>query len=229
MLLFQIARYNEQDASSSGPLNRSIVENVEEDAATRQREADEMRADLEAARNEVACYADEVQKSKELEAVVRDELHTAQLALRQSALKVAELNGNLATAEHEKALSTAAVEELRLESARLKRTMEVVQSAAEGETMRDISEALTDELKELRIQLAGMAKERWVENTHFFSNTLFTCCCCLEAHMEVQTCTRSIALFALLSITDPDSGATCDNTTGVTHDAGRVSTRRWGL
>lgn len=164
--LFQIARYNERDASSSGPCNRSLVENAE-DAAIRQRETEEMRADLEAARNEVVCYAGEIQKSKELEVVVRNELHTAQLALRQSELKVAELNGNLATAEHEKALGTAAVEELRLESARLKRTMEVVHSAAEGDTMRDISDALKDELKELRTQLAAMAKERWVKNTRF--------------------------------------------------------------
>lgn len=234
--LCQIARYNERDASSSGPCNRSLVENAE-DAAIRQRETEEMRADLEAARNEVACYAGEIQKSKELEVVVRNELHTAQLALRQSELKVAELNGNLATAEHEKALGTAAVEELRLESARLKRTMEVVHSAAEGDTMRDISDALKDELKELRTQLAAMAKERWVKNTRFlgfkvyFSNyssstvfrfAIFSNYACIE----VQICKAFSVLFGH----GPSGrGATCGNTAGVTHDAGRASTRRWGL
>lgn len=189
MPLFQIARYKEQDGPSSGPRNRSLVESAEEDAATRQRETEELRADLEAARNEVACYAGEVQKSKELEAVVRDELHTAQLALRQSEFKVAELSGNLATAEQGKALSTAAAEELRLESARLKRAMEAVHSAAEGDSSRDISDALVDELKELRTQLAALAHERWVVNTVLlfgvskcfgFICTLFTVCYFLE-------------------------------------------------
>lgn len=179
MPLFQIATYNEeQDASSSsGSRHRLLVENAQEDAASRQRETEELRADLEAARNEVACYAGEVQKSKELEAVVRDELHAAQLALRQSELKVAELNGSLATAEHGKALSTAAAEALRLESARLKRTMEEVHSAAEGDAMRDISDALADELKELRTQLEAMAEERWAENTLFrdFKASRFYC------------------------------------------------------
>lgn len=184
MPLFQIAKYNEQDGSSSGPRNSLLVENAEEKsnrnglemqdeqgALTGTRTAiaghEELRADLEAARSEVACYAGEVHKSKELEALVRDELHTAQLALRQSELKVAELNGNFITAEHEKALSTTAAEELRLENTRLKRTIEVVHSAAEGDTMREISGALADELKELRTQLAAMAQERWVENTQF--------------------------------------------------------------
>lgn len=158
---FQIARYNEQDASSRGPRHRSLVEDVEEDAATRQRETEELRANLEVARNEVACYAGQVEKSKELETVVRDELHTAQVVLRQSELKVTELNGNLATAEHEKALSTAAAEELRLEIARLKHRVEVVHSAADG----GVSDTLADELKESRTQLAAMAQERWVELT----------------------------------------------------------------
>lgn len=248
MPLSQIARYNEQDGSSSGPRNRSLVGNAEDeaeeklnrnglqmqdgqgtltgtrtaivghegDAATRPRETEEWRADLEAARNEVACYAGEVQKSKELEALVRDELHTAQLALRQSELKVAELNGNLASAEHEKTLSTAAAEELRLESARLKRTMEVVHSAADGHTMRDISDALTDELKELRTQLAAMAQERWVEHTQFRVARLIYYCtrCCSRSYW----CTFWHGRFR--------SGTTAAD---VTNDAGRVSTCRWGL
>eukprot|EP00903_Cladosiphon_okamuranus_P011775 g11068.t1 len=161
-LMEQIARHKEQDGStcSSGASNRLLVENAEKDAANRQRETEELRADLEAARNEVVCYAGEVKKSKELEAVVRDELHTAQLALRQSELKVAELGGKLATVEHEKALSRAAAEELRLENARLKGTMEGVHSAAEGNSTRDVSDALVRELKELKTQLAALAQER---------------------------------------------------------------------
>lgn len=129
-------------------------------APTKQLDTEGMRADLEAARNEAARFASDVHKSKELETLVRNELHAAQLAWRESQLKIAELNGNLATADHEKKLSAVTAEELRLENARLKRNMEVMRSASEGDTSRQVVDTLEDELKEVRAQLATMASER---------------------------------------------------------------------
>lgn len=129
-------------------------------ASTKQSEIEALRADLEGARNEVTCYAADMHASEELEAQVRSELHAAQVALRESQLKVAELNGAFATADHEKKLYLATAEELRLESTRLKRDIEVVQSAAEGDTLREVTDTLVNEAKELRAQLAAMALER---------------------------------------------------------------------
>lgn len=190
MYLFQIARYHGQDGSSGAACSLSLVEvedtdekfrrkdsdaqkgqdtltgtravlpNHDANASTKQRETEELRANLEAARSEVASYAGELHVSKELGAQIRSELHAAQLTLRESQLKVAELNGTLATADHEKKLSTATAEELRLESARLKRDIEVVRSAAEGDNLREVTDTLVNELKELRTQLATMALER---------------------------------------------------------------------
>ncbi|CBJ28074.1 conserved unknown protein [Ectocarpus siliculosus] len=127
---------------------------------TKQLDTEGLRADLEAARHEAACFASDVHKSKELETLVRNELHAAQLAFRESQLKVAELNGNLATADHEKKLSAVTAEELGLENARLKRNMEVVRSASEGGASRQVADTLVDELKEVRVQLATMTSER---------------------------------------------------------------------
>lgn len=129
---------------------------------TKQLDTEGLRTDLEAARHEAACFASDVHKSKELETLVRNELHAAQLALRESQLKIAELNGNLATADHEKKLSAVTAEELRLENARLKRNIEVVRSASEGDASREVADTLVDELKEVRVQLATMTSERCV-------------------------------------------------------------------
>ncbi len=120
----------------------------------------ELRANLEAARKEAASHAGEAKQSKELEEQLRGELHASRLALRESESKVAELKGILATAEHEKALSTTAVKELRLESARLKRNMELVRSAPDGDTMRELTDTLVSELEELRTQLTAVVLER---------------------------------------------------------------------
>ncbi|CAM9606474.1 unnamed protein product [Ectocarpus sp. 8 AP-2014] len=127
---------------------------------TTQLDTEGLRADLEAARHEAACFASDVHKSKELETLVRNELHAAQLAFRESQLKIAELNGNLATADHEKKLSAVTAEELRLENARLKRNIEVVRSASEGDASRQVADTLVDELKEVRVQLATTTSER---------------------------------------------------------------------
>ncbi|CAM9729415.1 unnamed protein product [Ectocarpus sp. 12 AP-2014] len=135
---------------------------LEHDGNTRTKQLDTegLRADLEAARHEAACFASDAHKSKELEALVRNELHAVQLALRESQLKIAELNGNLATADHEKKLSAVTVEELRLENACLKRKIEVVRSASEGDASRQVADTLVDELKQMRVQLATMTSER---------------------------------------------------------------------
>lgn len=145
-----------------GTLKGSRTAQLDHDtsASTKQSETEELRANLEAARNEMTSYVGEVHRYKELEAQVRSELHSAQVALRESQLKVAELNGTLVTAVHEKKLSVATAEELRLESARLKRDIEVVRSAAEGDTLREVTDTLVNELKELRAQLAAMVLER---------------------------------------------------------------------
>ncbi|CAM9701098.1 unnamed protein product, partial [Ectocarpus sp. 12 AP-2014] len=127
---------------------------------TKQLDTEGLRADLEAARHEAACFASDAHKSKELENLARNELHAVQLALRESQLKIAELNGNLATADHEKKLSAVTVEELRLENACLKRNIEVVRSASEGNASRQVADTLVDELKQVRVQLATMTSER---------------------------------------------------------------------
>lgn len=185
-----MTRYSGQDGSSGAAYGLPLVEvgeagekcrreNVEMDegqgtpkgtrtalldqdasASTKQSEIEALRANLEAARNEVTCYAADMHRSEELQAQVRSELHAAQLALRESQLKVAELNGTLATADNEKKLCIATAEELRLESTRLKHDIEVVRSAAEGDTVREVTDTLVNELKELRAQLAVMALER---------------------------------------------------------------------
>lgn len=131
-------------------------------APTKQLDTEGLRADLEAARHEAACFASDVHKSKELETTVRNELHAAQLALRESHMTIAELNGNLATADHEKKLGAVTAEELRLENARLKRNIEVVPSASEGDASRQVADTFVDELKEVRVQLATVASERCV-------------------------------------------------------------------
>ncbi|CAM9883428.1 unnamed protein product [Ectocarpus sp. 13 AM-2016] len=128
--------------------------------STKQLDTEGLRADLEAARDEAACFASDAHKSKELETLVRNELHAVQLALRESQLKIAELNGNLATADHEKKLSAVAVEELRLENACLKRNIEVVRSASEGDASRQVADTLVDELKQARVHLATTTSER---------------------------------------------------------------------
>ena len=149
----QIARSNVQDRL------------VSKTALVEAESTEELRANLELARKEAASNRGEARKFKELEEKVRNELHASRLALRESESKLAELNGVLATAEHEKALSNTAVKELRLESARLKRNMEALRSAPAGETMQELTDTLVSELKELRTQLAATVLERYV-NVH---------------------------------------------------------------
>ncbi|CAN0092232.1 unnamed protein product, partial [Ectocarpus sp. 12 AP-2014] len=59
-----------------------------------------------------------------------------------------------------KKLSAVTVEELRLENACLKRNIEVVRSASEGNASRQVADTLVDELKQVRVQLATMTSER---------------------------------------------------------------------
>ncbi|CAM9940375.1 unnamed protein product [Scytosiphon promiscuus] len=128
-------------------------------------ETEKLRADFEAAKKDLACYASEIQNFKELENVARTDLSAVQVALRDSQLKVAELNGTLLTVEHEKKVTSASAEELRLENERLKRAMEVARATREGQTFegrtsREISGASTNELEERSAQLKAMALER---------------------------------------------------------------------
>lgn len=131
-------------------------------AAARRHEVDELRASVEGTRNEVERLSGEVARSKERESIVCDELHAAQLALHESQLKHAELNGTLATADHEKELSTATVEQLRLEGVRLQEELVRMQAAAEQDDAQGATNALVNEIKELRIQLTRASGERYV-------------------------------------------------------------------
>lgn len=131
-------------------------------AAIRRHEIEELRADLDVSRSEVARYSGEVQKSKERETLVRNELRAAELALYESQQEVAEFKGIVVTADHEKALNTATVEQLRLDGARLKQDLERMRSEAEGNYSRECSDMLADEIKELKIQLVATVDERCV-------------------------------------------------------------------
>lgn len=134
----------------------------EADMSTKVRETEQLQADLEAAKNKLACFASEAQRSKELENAVRNELHAAQVALKESEIKINELHGTLTTIDQEKELTSATAGELRLENECLKRTMAGARSPSKGGTSQEISDTLVDEVKEPRTQLAAMALERWV-------------------------------------------------------------------
>ncbi|CAM9098637.1 unnamed protein product, partial [Hapterophycus canaliculatus] len=140
--------------------SQTALQKREADASAKARETEELRANLEAARNDLACCASEAHKSMEQENVVRNEFHAVQMALRESQLKIDELSGIIATADHEKKIACATAEGLRLENERLKCIKEVASPAPEGETSRDFSDPSVNELKELRGQLAAMKLER---------------------------------------------------------------------
>lgn len=137
----------------------------EQDGFVRRRDTDDCSANLQA--EEVARYAGELEASKKLEAVVRDELQAAQLALHESQVKNAELNGSLTTAFDEKSRSAATEKQLRLEIARLKVNVDRLCSAAEGGSSREVTDTLVDEVKELRLQLAAVTNGRCVGNTKY--------------------------------------------------------------
>lgn len=151
---------DEQDGV--GPLaeKRTALKEHEVSVFTEDCETQGLRADLEAAKNDLACYGSEVQKSKEAENKARNDLHAVQMTLRDSQVQLAELKGTLTTVEHEKKLTSATGEELRLENERLKRTMEVARLTPEGETSRETSDGLANELEEKKAQLAAMTLER---------------------------------------------------------------------
>lgn len=142
-----------------------------QDAFVRRHDTDDFSANLQA--EEVARYAGELKYSKRLEADARNELQAVQLALHESQIKNAELDGSLTTAFDEKARSAATEEQLRLEIARLKLNLDRLCSAAEGGSSKEVSDTLVDEVKELRLQLAAVTKDRCLENTriHYREST----------------------------------------------------------
>lgn len=139
------------------------VEKEQKDGSVRRHDTDDFSANLQA--EEVARYAGELKASKELEADVRNELQAAQLALHESQIKNAALDGSLTTAFDEKARSAATEEQLRLEIARLKVNLDRLCSAAEGGSSNEVSDTLVDEVKELRLQLAAVTNDRCLKNT----------------------------------------------------------------
>lgn len=139
---------------------RRVFAEHEADAFIKAQEMEKLREALETARSEVARSAEELQESRGLEAVVRNELQAAHLALHESQVEVAELSGVLTTADHEKELNAATVEQLKREGARLKEHLEQMSSVAEGGSSREVTDALVSEMKELRTQLETMATER---------------------------------------------------------------------
>lgn len=157
---------------------RTISAEHEADAAARRQEIEELRADLETRRNEIKRYASEGQRSKEQEKLVRKELDAAQLAAREGQREVAELTGNLAAAEHEKTLSTAVAEQLRLDGARLKEELEGMRATADGKHSREGADTVLNELKEPKIQLEASSNEQCVEaaiNVWFTARSLHCC------------------------------------------------------
>lgn len=142
---------------------RITIGEHEADAAVRRQEIEELRACLEASRNEIKRYTSDGQRSKKREESVRKELHAAQLVVHEGQLQIAGLEGTLAVAEHEKTLHTALAEQLRIDGARLKEELEGMCATAGGNKSREGADTLLDELKELKMQLESSSNERCVE------------------------------------------------------------------
>lgn len=192
LLVFQVVDLRKQNENTAGALESSLVgvRNLEESHSRKSRvqeaelahfdagviqgqgetaaavlnETEQLQVNLETSRNRMTFLSDEVHQLKEHGARLRDDLHAARLADRDGHLRIAEMTGSLETAAHEKALSAATIEQLRLENMRLKQDLDDLRSATVRGDTEAIAVNFVDDVKVLEVQLARTREERYVQS-----------------------------------------------------------------